>query len=311
MMPMGNHQAIAEQIWRDLSRSPRTLNPKWFYDARGSALFDAITRQPAYYLTRAELEILTSRGSDIGRWIGADAVLAELGAGNGEKAIRLLKSLRRPRAYVAVDISPSSLTMAVEGIGAAMPGLRVEALCLDFMQGFHWPASLAAPPRCLVFFGSTIGNMEPDQAGQWLARMHQVLGPTDKMLVGVDLVKDTSVLEQAYNDPAGVTAAFNLNALMHLNNVTGSHWDLDGFRHVAFFNPDLSRVEMHLEATRPQRVNIGPHQLMLAAGERIHTESSYKYTLASFSTLTQSAGFQTDQVWLDQRRWFSLHGLSV
>jgi L-histidine N-alpha-methyltransferase len=308
---MSSRETVVEEVWAGLQEPPRTLNPKWFYDARGSALFDAITQQPEYYPTRAELEILRGRGREISRWIGADAVLAELGAGNGEKAVALLKRLIRPHAYVPVDISSASLETAVHGIRRAMPGIRVEALCLDFMQGFHWPEETSAAHRCLVFFGSTIGNMEPDQARGWMVRMRSALGANDKMLVGVDLVKDASVLNQAYNDRAGVTAAFNLNALTHLNHETGSNWDPKSFRHVAFFNPEKGRVEMHLEAVRPQAVQMGPYQLALEPGERIHTENSYKYSLESFRDLAQSAGFHIDQVWLDGRRWFSLHGLSV
>lgn len=294
-----------------IKEAPRTLNPKWFYDARGSSLFDQITRQPEYYLTRAELEILRTHGSDISRWVGPDAMVAELGAGNGEKAVLLLASLSRPAAYVPVDISPASLETAVHGIHQALPAVRVQPLCVDFHQGLRWPPDLVFSRRCLVFFGSTIGNMDPDQACAWLKRLSGALMPGDKMLVGVDLIKDADVLNQAYNDRAGITAAFNRNALVHLNREVGSNWDPDNFRHVAFFNPGCGRVEMHLEAVAAHTVVIGDHFLSLESGERIHTENSYKYRVESFCELTQKAGFHTDTVWMDSRGWFSVYGLSV
>lgn len=308
---MANTDSRIDELWTGLKDKPRTLNPKWFYDARGSALFDEITRQPEYYLTRCELEILRTRAGEIGHWIGPDAVLTELGAGNGEKAIMLLSALNHPAAYVPVDISPASLETAVKGIRQAMPNIRVEALCLDFGDGFAWPEELASSRRCLVFFGSTIGNMEPKDAQEWLGRLSASLRPGDKMLLGVDLKKDPAVLNAAYNDAAGVTAAFNLNALTHLNQEMGTNFAVDAFSHRAFYNSDRGRVEMHLETIRPQRVVLGPHVVDLAAKERIHTENSYKYSLDDFHRLTLAAGFHTDQVWLDRRRWFSLHGLSV
>lgn len=305
-------EACIQEVWSGLVKTPRTLNPKWFYDTRGSALFEAITRQPEYYLTRCELDILERHAKAIGEWIGPAALLAELGAGNGEKAVRLLSVLADPAAYVPIDISESSLEAAVQGIRRVMPHIRVEAMCVDFTNGFAWPAELSAPSRCLVFFGSTIGNMEPGDAAHWLSRLCQAsLRPGDKMLLGVDLKKDPALLNAAYNDAQGVTAAFNLNALRHLNNELGTDFDLGGFRHQAFYNPERGRVEMHVQALRQQTVSLGQRRLTLSPGERIHTESSYKYTVAEFRDLTASAGFRTDAVWVDAQGWFSLHGLSV
>ena len=298
-----------EGVWSGLKGRPRSLNPKWFYDARGSALFDAITHQPEYYLTRCEREILEQQGADVTRWIGPDMVLAELGPGNGEKAVLLLRQLRRPSAYVPIDISPASLEAAVDGMRQALPGIRVEALCRDFAEGVDWPQYLTSEPRCLAFFGSTIGNMEPKAAARWLAQLRARLRPGEKMLLGVDLKKDPQLLHAAYNDAAGVTAAFNLNALSHLNHAIGTDFNPDWFIHQAGYNPDQGRVEMYLQATCDQVVHVGQHVLRLERGERIHTENSYKYTLEELRRLTESAGFATDRVWLDRQRWFSLHGL--
>lgn len=307
--PGPEEDARLAEVWSGLERDPRQLNPKWFYDAHGSMLFDQITRQPEYYLTGCELEILANSANEIGRWIGRDAVLAELGAGNGEKAIMLLQALLRPTAYVPIDISPASIELAVRNIRAAMPSIRVEALCLDFSEDFAWPRDLSAFPRCLVFFGSTIGNMEPADAMRFLSRLHRSLRAGDKMLVGVDLKKDISVLNAAYNDRAGVTAAFNLNALAHLNHDLNANFDVGAFRHRAFYNPERGRMEMHLEAKSQQIVSLGGKTLSLAPGERIHTENSYKYGLDDFKRLTENAGFRSDAVWLDSKQWFSLHGL--
>lgn len=311
MSSQEGRDARIEEVWEGLKKTPRQLNPKWFYDARGSALFDQITRQPEYYLTGCEREILEQQGAAIAEWIGPQAVLAELGAGNGEKAVLLLRQLRDPAAYVPIDISAASLETAVEGIRQAMPGVRVEALCRDFGEGVDWPDYLSSGPRCLVFFGSTIGNMEPEAACAWLSRLCASLRPGDKMLLGVDLKKDPALLNAAYNDAAGVTAAFNRNALSHLNQAAGTDFDPDRFVHQAFYNPDKGRMEMHLEATEPQTVHVGSHVLELAGGESIHTESSYKYALEDFARLIHAAGFKTDQVWLDHREWFSLHGLAT
>ena len=302
---------MLQEVWQTLSRSPRALEPKWFYDAEGSRLFEEITRQPEYYPTQCERDILEHQGDDIALWIGPHAYLAELGAGNGEKAVLLLKRLINPEAYVPIDISEASLESAVREIHKAVPGIRVEALCRDFGDGLDWPSYLGPGRRCLVFFGSTIGNMEPEAAQAWLGRVKGALRPGDKMLLGVELKKDPDLLNAAYNDAAGVTAAFNRNALKHLNQALDADFNVDAFSHRAFYDPKKGRVEMHLESMMDQTVQIGPERLHMAQGERIHTESSYKYTVEEFKALTASAGFETEKVWLDGRGWFSLHGLSV
>lgn len=299
---------LSEDVWASLSQTPPTLSPQWFYDAKGSALFDRITAQPEYYLTRSELEILRQARADIADWLGPQAVVLELGAGNGEKATALMRALHDPVAYIPVDISPASLHTAVHAIRSAIPGLPVRALCHDFLEGVPWP-TIPASRRCVVFFGSTIGNMEPRQAIDWLSMLRASLDSQDRVLVGVDLKKDTRPLNAAYNDAAGITAEFNRNALAHLNHALHTDFDPDAFGHHAAYNPDKGRMEMFLEVLRAQNVHIGSRTLCLAPGDRIHTESSYKYTIEEFRDLTEKAGFRQNRVWVDEREWFSLHGL--
>lgn len=303
-------QSDLEAVWQGLSASEPTLNPKWFYDAQGSALFDAITRQPEYYLTDCEREILRRHGDEIGRWIGPDAVIAELGAGSGEKAVLLISALDRPAAYVPVDISAASLAAACQAMRSAFPHLTVQGWCGDFRQGLDWPDLGLATNRCVLFLGSTIGNMEPREALDWLGLIRrQALEPGNKVLVGVDLKKDPVVLNAAYNDAMGVTDAFNRNALLHLNHVFGTNFDPGKFRHQAFYNPDKGRVEMHLECLAFQTVTVGQRTLTFRPGDRIHTENSYKYTLKEFQSLADEAGLGTQKIWTDPRGWFSLFGL--
>lgn len=301
----------AREVWEGLHREHPTLSPKWFYDAQGSALFDQITHQPEYYPTRCESEILQKSGSDIADWLGPSALVAELGAGNGEKGVILLRHLERPTVYVPIDISPASLDKAVNYTHAAMPGLRVEALCADFFDGVSWPQDLPAALRCVLFFGSTIGNMEPHEAEAWMARLRRSLNPGDRFLVGVDLKKDVALLNAAYNDAAGVTARFNRNALAHLSRALGTTIDMNSFRHHAAYNADRGRMEMYLEATSGQTIRLDDGTIRFNHGDRIHTENSYKYTVDEFSEMATAAGFKTDQVWLDAHGWFSLHGLRV
>ncbi len=299
---------LLDVVWESLSRIPPTISPQWFYDSQGSALFDQITAQPEYYLTRCELEILSQAGADIADWLGHQAVVLELGAGNGEKATTLSRALHEPLAYVPVDISPASLDIAVKAIRRAIPGLKVEALCHDFLEEVPWP-TIPASRRCVVFFGSTIGNMEPQEAAHWLGKLRGSLEAHDRVLLGVDLKKDTRLLNAAYNDAAGITARFNRNALAHLNRALGTDFEVDAFLHHAAYNPDKGRMDMYLEALRPQTVHIGDRTMYFALGDRIHTESSYKYTIEEFQVLAEQAGFRCERVWLDERDWFSLHGL--
>ncbi len=297
------------EVLRGLNSRPHALNPKWFYDAWGSHLFEEITRQPEYYLTDCELNILRMHAEAISKWMGPGVVLAELGAGNGEKATRLISALKSPRCYVPIDISSQSLQSAVDSIRQFKPGIEVNPLCLDFGEGFLWPDGLPVGPRCLVFMGSTIGNMEPADAVLWLSGLGAHLNRTDKMLIGVDLKKDEKILNAAYNDAQHVTAAFNLNALAHLNRALGANFNLALFHHESFYNPTYGRVQMHLVAMADDIIRMGGQELSILANESIHTENSYKYDIKDFQTLTEAAGFRVDAVWVDSRHWFGLFGL--
>lgn len=298
------------EVLLGLNSQPRSLNPKWFYDAWGSHLFEEITRQPEYYLTGCELNILRVHAQAIGKWVGPGVALAELGAGNGEKAMRLISFLN-PRCYVPIDISVQSLQRAVDSIRQFQPGIEVNPLCLDFMEGIRWPDGLSLGPRCLAFLGSTMGNLDPGDAVRWLSGLRQHLNRTDKMLIGVDLKKDENIMNAAYNDAQHVTAAFNLNALAHVNRALGANFNLASFRHEAFYNPACSRVQMQLVAMSDEVIRIGGQTLSVLAHECIHTENSYKYDVKDFHTLTEAAGFQVDAVWVDSRQWFGLFGLVV
>ena len=301
--------SLCREVLEDLQERPPRLNPKWFYDDRGSTLFDAITRQPEYYPTRTEEAMISQQGEDIGRWVGPGAQLVELGAGNGEKAVMLLRHLENPSLYVPVDISSASLEISVNRIRRTFPTLAIEPVACDFSEGLPWPSDMHPQRRCLIFFGSTIGNMEPHEAEHWLARMRKALDAGERFLIGVDLKKDPAILDRAYNDAAGVTAEFNRNALRHLNEALGTTFDVDMWQHEASYNPQRGRVEMYLVATRTERVRICGELLTFYSGDRIHTESSYKYHIDEFMKMARHAGYETDWVWTDDSGWFSLHGL--
>lgn len=221
----------------------------------------------------------------------------------------LLRHLEHPSLYVPVDISSASLEAAATRIRSTFPTLAVEPVDCDFSEGLPWPSGMRHQARCLVFFGSTIGNMEPHQAEAWLVRIRQSLDAGERLLIGVDLKKEVSVLNRAYNDVAGVTAEFNRNALRHLNEALRMDFDVDQWHHEALYNTRRGRVEMYLVATRTETVHLGGEILIFHPGDRIHTESSYKYSVGEFRDLAQRAGYETDRVWTDDRHWFSLHGL--
>jgi L-histidine N-alpha-methyltransferase len=284
-----------------LARAPKTL-PAWlFYDDEGSRLFEAICAQPEYYPTRTELGILRDEGRSIAATLGEGCQIIELGSGSHRKASALLRLLRRPEGYVAIDVSGDALREAITTLAREFP-------CVP-MTGIVAAASGSA--RRIGFFpGSTIGNMTPDEARVFLAAWAPRLAGGG-MLIGVDLVKDDAVLNAAYNDAAGVTAAFNLNILARLNRELGADFDLRRFRHHAFFNRDASRIEMHLESIGPQRVRIGAREFLFRSGETIHTENSYKYTVESFHALALAAGFTPVRTWCDEQTRFSVHYLSA
>lgn len=298
--------ALLADALAGLAATPKTLPCKWLYDAEGARLFDAITELPEYYPTRTERAILREHGADIAVRVGRGAAVIELGPGDGAKAELLLAALLRPAAYVPVDIAPAFLDAAASRVAAAFPGLPVVPLVADLNAAFTLPP-LRVPGARLGFFpGSTIGNFTVDAAAALLRRLRSTLGTGAWLLLGADLVKDAAVLEAAYDDAAGVTAAFNLNLLRRLNHEAGADFDLDGFAHRAWWNAAARRVEMHLVARRAQRVTLAGQAFAFAAGETIHTEDSHKYTEADLRTLAERGGWRAEACWTDLERLFSV-----
>ena len=296
----------AEQIelHDGLSDSPAHIDPKFLYDALGSSLFTAITQLPEYYPTRCEDEIFQRHGADIARHIGPVQALIDLGAGDCVKAERLFASLR-PSHYVPVDISADYLQAAVRRLELSYPDLAITAVGQDFSRAIALPSDIPAERRLFFYPGSSIGNLGPDDAYAMLRRIRDAC-PGGGLLVGVDRVKPRHILEPAYDDALHLTAAFNLNLLRHVNAVLDSDFDVDDWRHVAVYNNELSRIEMHLEAQRALRVTWPGGQREFRRGERIHTENSHKFTPQAFSDLLLSAGFRDVAQWSDARGWFSV-----
>lgn len=277
------------------------MSPKWFYDALGSKLFDAICDLPEYYPTRTEMKLFADHAREMACRAGMGRVLIELGSGNGEKVRRLLSHLR-PRAYVGVDISKEILHFATAKLKDEHPALSVYAVCSDFSSGFRAPDELPEASRLYFYPGSSIGNFTPDEA---VALLKPLARPGDSLLIGVDLIKDRATLERAYDDELGVTAAFNLNLLARMNRELHADFDLSRFRHIARFDERLSRIEMHLESTVEQSVCIDERTFWFAAGERLHTESSYKYSVEGFAALAARAGWTLTECWTDADRRFA------
>lgn len=297
------------EILRGLAAQPKRLNPMWFYDERGSRLFDEITRLPEYYPTRTELAILRDNAGAISACCGEGCVLIEPGSGSSDK-VRLLLDALRPSVYVPVDISAEFLRDAAAGLGADYPWLPVHAVCADFNAGWDFLDDVPAGKRVVFYPGSTIGNLEPDAARAFLRTLADIIGDDGGALVGVDTHKATPLLNAAYNDAAGVTAAFNLNVLRRLNELLDADFDEDRFHHRAFYDADRRRVEMHLVSTNGQRVSSRERDFEFAPGETIHTECSYKYSPEDFAELASSAGLSIRQSWLDEAKLFSVHFLT-
>lgn len=299
------------QILHGLLQPQARLSPKYFYDQHGSELFEAITRLPEYYPTRTERAVLRRHARAIRAAVGAGGVVIEPGAGSCEKA-RVLCRLLAARQFVGVDISADYLQAAVARLRAQLPGLDARAVGGDITAGVQLPDDIARQQRLVFYPGSSIGNFDPDMALALLRHMHTLASAggqaqdTGGILIGIDLPKDVAVLQAAYDDDSGVTAAFNRNILAHVNRLVGSDFDPQQWRHEAFFNTTASRIEMHLAACGPQRVRWPGGGRDFAAGERIHTENSYKYPLADFTALLQRAGFHAPQAWTDERGWYAL-----
>lgn len=296
-----------EQAIAGFFASPRTLPSKFFYDERGSDLFQEICELPEYYVTRTETEILRQHGTEIAESIGENAELVGFGTGAGVKTRLLLDHLQNLIAYVPVDISKQRLTESAEALSREMPNLEILPVCADYLQPFELPTPSREPAHIAVYFpGSTIGNMEPPVARHFLERVARLCGHSGGLIIGVDLQKSKEVLEAAYNDSAGVTAAFNLNMLDRANRELEADFDLSQWRHRAVYNDQAHRIEMHLVSGQAQTVHLGEYAFDFAAGEKIITEFSYKHTIEGFSALAASAGFQLARVWTDPRKFFAV-----
>lgn len=301
---------VRAEVLEGLGSPVKRLSPKLFYDQRGSQLFDAITELPEYYPTRTEIGILREFGSEMADLLGRDNVLIELGSGSSLKIQTLLAALQ-PRVYMPVDISKEHLLESAHALAERFPGLSIRAACADYSAPFKLPLEPDWTDLAAFFPGSSIGNFNPDDARLLLGRVARLLGLGGRLLIGVDLPKDPAILNAAYDDAQGVTAAFNLNLLTRINRELEGDFDLEAFAHRAFFNIAESRIEMHLVSLIDQRVSVAGEGFAFRAGETIHTESSYKYGVEAFKQLAAEAGFVSEQVWTDPAGLFSVHCLRV
>jgi dimethylhistidine N-methyltransferase len=300
-----------EEVWAGLGLPQKTLPCKYFYDARGSELFEAICDLPEYYPTRTELAIMERSAGAMADRLGERCLLVEYGSGSSRKTRLLLDRLRDPAGYVPIDISRAALSASARALGVAYPTLDVLPVCADYTAHFELPHPRRPAARCGVYFpGSTIGNFTPAQAQRFLAHMARVAGAGGALLIGVDLKKDRATLERAYDDAAGVTAAFNRNLLLRINRELAGDFELDRFVHRAHYDERAGRIEMHLVSERAQTVSVAGRRFSFAAGETIHTENSYKYDVVQFAALASSAGLWVREVWTDPERLFSVQYLT-
>ena len=305
-----NGRAVRAELQAGLSAPQAHTSPKYLYDALGSKLFEAICELPEYYPTRTEAAIFDAFGLQIAESVGSGCTLIDLGAGNCAKAARLFSCLR-PAQYVPVDISIDFLRDTVSSLRQRFPEIEMLGVGMDFSESLDLPAAVSAQQRLFFYPGSSIGNYTPEQALAYLQRIRGACGGDDSarrgeggLLIGVDLVKDHALLDAAYDDALGVTAAFNLNMLRHLNLLLDADFDVRQWQHCGFYNAAQSRIEMHLEARQPLTVTWPGGSRSFAQGERIHTENSYKYTRQGFVSLLERAGFEVRHCWSDPQQWF-------
>lgn len=294
-----------------LGATPKTLPCKYFYDQRGSALFDRICNLDEYYVTRTEIGLLERYAGEMAALMGDGCHLIEFGSGSPRKVPLLLDALSDIAAYTAIDISREHLLSSTRALAEARPMLEVNAICADYTAPLDLPPPKSRPDAkpAVYFPGSSVGNFDPDGARTFLRRTAKMLRAGGELMIGVDLKKDLDILHAAYNDRDGVTAAFNLNVLERINTELGANFDIDAFSHDAFYNAQQGRIEMNLRSLCTQSVRLGRLEFGFADGERIHTENSYKYTVEEFQQLAGDAGFVPVHVWLDDDRLFSIHYL--
>lgn len=297
---------FANDVAKGLGQKPASLPPKYFYDAIGSKLFDEITQLAEYYPSRIELGILSDNIKEIAERIGIGSVLIEPGGGSCTKIYILLDNLK-PKAYIPIDISSEHLKAASKDLAHKYQGLEIHAVCSDFTRQMRLPKSAAKGSRVVFFPGSSIGNFTPAEAHTFLHSIAQLVGKNGYFLIGVDLKKDKTMLEAAYNDASGVTAAFNLNILTRINNALDANFETDQWAHKALYNEELGRIEMHLVSRINQSVLVSGQRYHFVTDETIHTENSYKYSVEEFKALAAKSGLQSAAVWLDEDELFSIH----
>jgi dimethylhistidine N-methyltransferase len=301
-----DNEQFAADLHAALSRAPKAISPKYFYDEAGSKLFEQICDLPEYYPTRTELALLQTHADDMVAQMGGQVQLIEYGAGALRKVRLLLDAMPRDSVqFVPVDISGPHLLSACDGLSGDYRGLAIQPVVADFTRPHTLPPCPAGSRRVGFFPGSSIGNFTPSEADAFLRLAAGEL-KGGGLLIGIDLVKDHDVLHAAYNDAAGVTAAFNLNVLRRARNELGAEFPPDGFEHLAFYNPAYRRIEMHLRATRPLELQLGSETYAFHEGETLHTEHSHKYTVEGFQAMAARAGFRPGAVWTDPNRWFAL-----
>jgi dimethylhistidine N-methyltransferase len=303
-------ETFLDDVLAGLSLPQKSIPPKYFYDEQGCRLFEAICELPEYYLTRTEMTILGERAGEIARFVGPSAQLIEFGSGAQAKTRILIEALRTP-LYVPVDIAGETLRLSSRDLAQQFPWLNVLGVCADYSRPLALPEAADVPvSRKVVFFpGSTIGNLTPPEAVAFLDHARKTAGPGGALIIGVDLKKDKRILDAAYADSAGITARFNLNLLYRINRELGADFQVDRFRHQAFYDPALGRVEMHLESLEAQFAQIAGRRFAFAPGETIHTEISCKYSIAEFQELGRRAGFSPEKVWTDPERLFGVFGM--
>jgi dimethylhistidine N-methyltransferase len=301
-----------QDVIHGLSQSPKSLPCKYFYDERGSILFTEICKTEEYYITTTELTLLDEILPDIARLVGRNANIIEYGSGEGRKIRHLLAALDNPKSYTPIDISTEILLRSTSQLKREFPQIIIHPVVGDYMSHIRLPEVVASDRinhRVVFFPGSTISNFSPDEAQAFLGRINALLKPGDGLLLGVDLLKSPNRLHEAYNDKEGVTADFNLNLLRRINNELGADFDRHQFEHYAFFNMELSRIEMHLVSLKNQTVHIAGHRFHFKCGETIHTENSYKYTIEDVAKLGIACGFNHIKAWTDHNALFSIHYL--
>jgi dimethylhistidine N-methyltransferase len=307
----GEDDEFAVAVIAGLSSPRKNLPCRFFYDARGSDLFEEITHLPEYYPTRTETAILEAHAAEMAQGVAGGGVLIEFGSGSSRKTEILLARSPQLFAYVSIDVSASALDEARQRLAAHFPALALYPIVGDFSRPVALPADLAGRAKTGFFPGSTVGNFAPEDAIRLLHVMRATVSPAGRLIVGIDLKKDARTLVAAYDDAAGVTAAFNLNLLARINRELDASFDLASFRHKAIYDPREGRIEMHLVSTRAQEIRVAGRRFRFAAGETIHTENSYKYSIPQFQNLARAAGWHPHHVWTDADALFSVHELSA